>query len=222
MISRYTLLVIMLCGITDLFAQTLKPYHYSSAQAFHVYGPVKTMTISSGDILRFDINGEIVDEDLKPAKLIWFEEGVHYISPYPYDNFLIITFPEPNVREEKADTESTAAKYERKYEFDADGRIIRRDDKRYVWHEISEYFYRGGEKQPFRVKIEQSTDAGTARIVVDYTYKGFDDYGNWTIRKVNATWKYQVTYSDDEVPPPFLEQDPVSFEQTAVYEYHSK
>ena len=168
--------------------------------------------IDSVQVMRFDENGRVLKD--------------RYDNLYKYDdngNFVFGLSAKTKMRrdengrivyyENRQDEEDDLG-FHINFEYDGNGRMSK--VKMQGWESSVEetFTYTGDNVYPDRYNAESDDEGDNYYVVVDYTYKKFDDKGNWTEREVHSVSKH--TNVDDDTEDVY---DSKSVEQRVILYY---
>jgi hypothetical protein len=149
-----------------------------------LYGNVRTLTRSDGQLLEFNEDGNPVrerfraDSDLKEYSYVnprrYFLKG----DPYPYN----IVFND-SMRIEEWDNRE---KLNTSYIFDEKGRLKEYGIRDY-YSSSESYHYKGNALLPFKIVCLFGDESGETETTLLYTYTKTDEKGNWLECKVKKT-----------------------------------
>lgn len=204
------LILLFLSNVTH--AQQTEGYRYTAWQCYNLKGDVRTMITSTGDTLRFDRQGELIDRDGN-RPLDFSDE---WREPF------VISFPDEYTRYESKMPDILAAKVENRFIFDYKGRITKKFlSPHYVirYEEVYVYPDDGDSDFPRRVIVDDSDEEFHTFRIFDYEYQSFDEKGNWISRQVRSwTLEAQTMLWGDEKP--VLRSGMKEYEETAEYAYY--
>lgn len=152
--------------------------------------------VDSTQVMRFDEKGRVLKD--------------RYDNLYKYDDKGNFIFGLSEKTKMRRDEKGRIVYYENRqdeeddlgfhinFEYDDNGRMSKA--KMQGWEStVDEAFtYTGDNIYPDRFNAESEDEGDHYSLVVDYTYKKFDDKGNWTEREVHSVSKHTVVDEDTE------------------------
>lgn len=217
---KNTLLILILLFIcTASYAQQPQKYRYTAWQCHNLKGEVQTMMTSTGDTLRFDRLGELVNEE--GNRLLEIPDETH--------RHLVVLFPNEYTRHESNMIDSEAAKKENWYVFDHQERVVKSIISSYILMLEKIYVYPPHNYDsdypgrildfPYKVIIDDRDDEFHTFYILEYDYRSFDEKGNWTNRGVRS-WKLHTVGVMWDGVEPLMETEMKEYEETAEYTYY--
>ena len=185
-------------------------YNPTDGRTFGVVGPVQeirlskallstTSTEEQGDPwledntleMTFDQYGRVTLDGLGGCKYYYDENG-NFIKGFSDktvmvrdDKGRIINYVNTNIEGIDDYSKINFDEYIAKsFEYDDLGRVIKATYSGWEWETVYTYEYFGGNVYPTKATYESTAESLVIKGTVTYTYKEYDQYGNWTERQV--------------------------------------
>ena len=184
-------------------------YNPTDARTFGLVGPVQevrlskallstTSTEEQGDPwlekdeleMTFDENGRVTLDGLAGCKYVYDENG-NFIKGFSDktelkrdDNGRIVSYVNTNVEGQDYSNINFDEYLSKTFDYDELGRVVKATYSGWEWMTDYAYEYFGGNVYPTKATYESTAESLVIKGTVTYTYKEYDQYGNWTERQV--------------------------------------
>ena len=184
-------------------------YNPNDARTYGVVGPVQevrlskallstTSTEEQGDPwlekdeleMTFDENGRVTLDGLAGCKYVYDENG-NFIKGFSDktelkrdDNGRIVSYVNTNVEGQDYSNINFDEYLSKTFDYDELGRVVKATYSGWEWMTDYAYEYFGGNVYPTKATYESTAESLVIKGTVTYTYKEYDQYGNWTERQV--------------------------------------
>lgn len=177
--------LILLGQNTKVSSVKLKSEQMTGWRGKGLYGKVKTVVDSEGDVTTFNPLGNIISKKWKNGSgnnYLYIALTRYTINGHGPFN---ITFTD----NKRLETDSKEPEIPDQYTFDSEGRVIEYQYLSWPAKATETYTYRGSEKLPYKMVLHDYDEYGDYLYTNIYQYITIDTHGNWTKRKVDSTLK---------------------------------